>query len=142
MTAKEYLQQPYLLDKAINAKLAHYDQVKALATKTTTTLTGMPGGGGVSDKVGDGAVKLADYAMEINGEIDRYVDMKREVANWIAKVDNTDLRAILEHRHLAYQTWEQIAVDMNYTYRHIHRLHAAALQAFWKIHSVELMQMI
>lgn len=129
MTAKEYLQQPYLLDKAINAKLAHYDQVKALATKTTTVLTGMPGGGGVSDKVGDGVARLWELSREIDSEVDRYVDLKRAVANCIKQVGNAELRTVLEYRYLAYNSWEQIAVNMGYSYRMVLYIHSTALKA-------------
>ncbi|MHC1696441.1 MAG: hypothetical protein AB9835_14480 [Eubacteriales bacterium] len=129
MTTKEYLQQPYQLDKAINAKLAHYEQIQSMLTKITTTLTGMPSGGSTSDKIGDGVSKLVDLSNDINKDVDRYADIKRDVTSTIQKIGNAELRAVLEYRHLAFKSWEQIAVNMNYSYRTVLYIHSRALQA-------------
>lgn len=42
MTVKEYLGQAYRLDQRINSKLEQLESLNGLATKCTSTLTGMP----------------------------------------------------------------------------------------------------
>lgn len=42
MTAKEYLSQAYRLDQRINSKIEQVASLNDLATKCTSTLTGMP----------------------------------------------------------------------------------------------------
>jgi hypothetical protein len=42
MTAKEYLEQAYRLDQRINSKLEQVASLNELASKATSTLTGMP----------------------------------------------------------------------------------------------------
>ena len=42
MTVKEYLGQAYRLDQRINSKLEQVASLNELATKCTSTLTGMP----------------------------------------------------------------------------------------------------
>ena len=42
MTAKEYLSQAYRLDEQINCKIEQLSALNDLATKATSTLTGMP----------------------------------------------------------------------------------------------------
>ena len=118
MTAKEYLQQPYLLDKAINAKLAHYDQVKALATKTTTTLTGMPGGGGVSDKVGDGVARMVEISREIDDLQDQLVDKKAELLAVVNKVDDGQCRRLLKLLFIHLKPWSYIVEKMGISENH------------------------
>ena len=39
-------------------------------------------------------------------------------------------KEVLIRRYLMGKAWEQIAVEMNYTYRHVTRLHGTALQSF------------
>ena len=53
-------------------------------------------------------------------------------------LDNGDEIAVLYQRYFNYRKWEEIAVDMNYTYRGILKIHGRALQnlekVFTKIH--------
>ena len=61
-------------------------------------------------------------------DIDRLVDLKREMVTVIKAVANTECQTLLELRYLCFKTWEQIAVEMNYTVRNVHLLHKEALQ--------------
>ena len=127
MTVKEYLGQAYRLDQRINSKLEQVASLNELATKCTSTLTGMPrnpnrGTSTMADAVG----KIVDLQAEINRDIDRLVDLKREMVRLIKAVDNTEYQTLLELRYLCFRTWEQIAVDMGYSIQHIYRLREKA----------------
>lgn len=129
MTAKEYLSQAFRLDQRINSKLEQIASLNALATKCTSTLSGMPrnpnhGSSAASDAI----VKIIDLQTEINNDIDRLVDLKRELVKAIKSVDDTEYQILLELRYLCFKTWEQIAVEMNYRVRNIHILHSEALK--------------
>jgi DNA-directed RNA polymerase specialized sigma subunit len=130
MTAKEYLGQAYRLDQRINSKLEQVASLNKLATKCTSTLTGMPrnpnrGTSTMADAIG----KIIDLQAEINRDIDRLVDLKREMVKLIKAVDNTEYQTLLELRYLCFKTWEQIAVDMGYNVRHVYRLHDEAVES-------------
>ena len=127
MNAKEYLGQAYRLDQRINSKLEQVASLNELATKCTSTLTGMPrnpnrGTSTMADAVG----KIVDLQAEINRDIDRLVDLKREMVTVIKAVNNTEYQTLLELRYLCFRTWEQIAVDMGYSIQHIYRLREKA----------------
>lgn len=129
MTAKEYLSQAFRLDQRINSKLEQIASLNELATKCTSTLTGMPrnpncGTSAAADAIG----KIIDLQAEINSDIDRLVDLKQELVKAIKAVDNTEHQILLELRYLCFKTWEQIAVEMNYRVRNIHKLHSEALK--------------
>ena len=129
MTAKEYLSQAHRLDQRIDAKIAQVASLNDLATKCTATLTGMPrnpnsGGSSMTDAV----CKIIDLQEEINRDIDRLVDLKREIVGVIKAVEDTEYQILLEKRYLCFQTWEQIAVDMGYNVRHLYRIHEEALE--------------
>ena len=129
MTAKEYLSQARFLDNRINSKIQQVSSLNELATKCTATISDMPhspnsGGSTMADAV----CKIIDLQEEINKDIDRLVDLKREIMGVIKAVPNVEYQTILEKRYLCFISWEQIAVDMNYSMQHIHRMHSSALK--------------
>ena len=130
MTAKEYLGQAYRLDQRINSKLEQVLSLRELTTKATATMSDMPGGGSRNVyKMQDIIVKIVDLENEINADIDKLVDLKREMVTVIKAVTDPELQTLLELRYLCFKTWEQIAVDMQYSTRNIYKLHDTAIGA-------------
>lgn len=131
MNAKEYLCRIGRCDDRINAMLAEVEGLYAMVTKITPTLKGdTVSGGGFHDKIGDAVAKIVDLKEEINREIDRYVDMKREAAAMLDKLENHLYYMILHRKYVQHESLEQIAADMHYTYRWVCILHGRALQEF------------
>lgn len=129
MNAKEYLRQAYRLDQRINSKLEQVASLNELATKCTTTLTGMPRNPNRNTStMADAVAKIVDLQAEINHDIDHLVDLKREMFRLIKNVENTEYQTLLELRYLCFKTWEQIAVDMGYNVRHVYRIHDEAVE--------------
>jgi len=129
MTAKEYLGQARFLDMRINSKIQQVMSLNELATKCTSTISDMPknpnrGGSRMEDAI----VKIIDLEEEINRDIDKLVDLKRDIMTAIKAVPNTEYQTILEKRYLCFITWEQIAVDLNYSMQHTFRMHDKALK--------------
>ena len=72
-------------------------------------------------------IKIVDSENEINTEIDRLVDLKREMRGGvIGAVSQPDYQTLLELRYLCFKTWEQIAVSMGCSIQHIYRIHEQA----------------
>ena len=129
MTAKEYLGQAYRLDQRINSKLEQVLSLRGLTTKATATMSDMPGGGSRNIyKMQDIIAKIVDLEDDINRDIDALVDLKREMVSVIKAVENPEYQTLLELRYLCFKTWEQIAVDMNYSIEYTFRLHKKALE--------------
>lgn len=133
-SAKKYLQQIGQCDDRINAMLAEVDGLYAMITKITPTLKqDIVTGGGSQDKIGEAVAKIVDLKEEINREIDRFVDLKREAAAMLNKLENHLYYIILHRRYMQHETLEEIAADMHYTYRWVCILHGRALQAFVEV---------
>lgn len=129
MTAKEYLSQARYLDARINSKIRQVADLNELATKATTTLTGMPHNPNHGrSTMADCVAKIVDLQTEINADIDALVDLKRDILETIKAVANVEMQTILEKRYLCFQSWEQIAASMNYDIRWLYRLHGKALK--------------
>lgn len=132
MTAKQYLQQSFRLNAKIDANQMELERLRALATSIPSPDLSQDRvqGGTVSDRIGNTVAKIVDLEAKINVEIDQFIDLKREIRTRIDEINDDDLRLVLKNRYLNFQKWEQIAVDMNFTYRHVTRLHGEAIQAF------------
>ena len=126
MTAKEYLSQYRYINTNINSKKAQKQRLSELATCVSPPSDG-GGHSGVSDKVGSTVAKIADLDAEIKAEIDKLVDVQRDILQTIGKVDNECLRTILTERYINCWTFEQIADDIHYSYKQTCRLHGKAL---------------
>lgn len=128
MNAKDYLGQAYRLDQRINSKLEQVASLNELATKASHTLTGMPRNPNrATSMMADAIAKIIDLQAEIDRDIDRLINLKREIVSIIKAVVNTECQTILELRYLCFKSWEQIAVDMGYNVRHVYRLHDLAV---------------
>lgn len=128
MRAKEFLQKAYRIDQRINSKLEQVASLRELATKATATLTDLPSGGTrQTHSMENIIVKMADLEAEINQNIIELVELKGEIVSVIKKIDDPEHQTLLELRYLCFKTWEQIAVDMNYSVRNIYKLHDQSL---------------
>lgn len=76
---------------------------------------------------------IIELEAEINGDICKLVQMKKDIVHKIKAVQNTEYQTLLELRYLCFKSWEQIAVDMGYELRWLYRLHHRALDAVTEI---------
>ena len=129
MTAKEYFEQALTLNKRINSKLDHLSTLREMTTKASITLSDMPRSSSRNMcQMQDIISKIVDLENEINGDIDRFVDMKREYMRIIGEIRNPVFQLVMEQRYLCCRTWEKISEELGYDLRWLHRLHGRALQ--------------
>ena len=138
MTVKEYLSQAKFLDQRSNSKIQQVAALNDLATKATSTLTGMPHNPNhATSTMEETITKIIDLQAEINRDIDRLVDLKKELFSTIKAVGDTEFQTILEKRYLCFQSWEKISVEMGYDLRWLYRLHGKALDVVREITGLE-----
>ncbi len=129
MNTKTYLSQARYLDTRIKSKLQQVDSLNELATTCTSVLTGMPRNpSGSVSRMADAVCKIVDLQNDINRDIDKLVDLKKEIMGVIKAVINPEHQTLLEKRYLCFLSWEKIAVDMGYDLRYTHKLHIRALE--------------
>lgn len=133
MTAKEYLRSIRYLDHAINAKQAELAglQRDAENLRAVTYDTDKVQGNHVPDPM-QIVDKIVALQGEINAEIDRLVDLKREARTKIAKVCNGKFISLLTDIYINGYTLEQVAERVEKSYETIRGWHGQALQIFRK----------
>ena len=131
---KEFLEQVKHYDTHITIKQAEVDKLRAMMLKITPTLKqDVVSSSGSQDKLGDAIAKIVDLEAEINQAVDNYISKKREVRNVIDRIPDSDQYAVISRKYLLYETLEQIAVEMNMSYRNVCYIHGKALQTVSKI---------
>ena len=135
MQAKEFLNKIRYIDMMIDCEC---EQMQELQNRILSI--GSPLGDKVQasldpDKLTIPISKIIELENEINKDIDTLVDLKREAKQLIEKLDDNVEKLILYKRYFENKTFEQISVELNYSWRHIHRLHSSALQNFAKIYN-------
>lgn len=131
MTAKEYLQQIRKIDLLIQNKL---EQAQELRSKLEVKGINFESDGSTSatrnvTKMNELIVSVVTLEEEINQQIDLLINKKREVMELVDSLDNADEISLLYKRYFNYMSWEEIAVDMKFSYKHIHRIHGNALKS-------------
>lgn len=109
------------------------NQMKDERESLTISYDGMPKGTAISDKTARLATFIVDKENELLDTKYELVAMQREISKAIAKVENADYSRLLYMRYIDGLTWEEIAVNLHFTWRHVLRLHGRALQEVGKI---------
>ena len=117
----------------INNKLAEIYQLKTMVCSISVSMN--------EDKVqtsqgndilGNSVAKIIDLENEINKAIDAYVNKKEQIISQIDSIQDIMEYQVLFSRYIEFKTFEQIAVDNNYSVRQILRIHGNALVEFEK----------
>lgn len=126
----KYLKRYVILDQEIDRLVSDLDRLRSRLGKLTSTLSDLPGGGGSIYKSVDIDIvdKIVDLEAKINRRIDEFVRIREDIEQLINSVGDDKQRLLLSYRYIDGQQFEWIASTMHYSWRHIHRLHSAALQ--------------
>lgn len=138
MNAKTYLGQAYRMNQNINSKLEQLDQLRAMTCKVTSSFR--------EDKVSGtkdrcpmetAIIKVLSAEEDINKMIDLFIDLKDEISSAIQKLDGYETRLLLELRYLCFNSWEEIAMKMQYKTSYIYKMHGRALRKMEKAFNME-----
>ena len=134
MKAIDYLERIGKMDAMIETKREELERLRTLAEKITASVGGeRVQASGNQQKLEDCVIKIVQAQNEINARIDRFVDYKKEAMELIDRACDADCIRLLYKRYFSYMKWEEIAVDMNYTYQWISGgLHQRALSQVQK----------
>lgn len=141
--AKDFLMRV----RRLEGRIEQLEEIKRQAWEAETAITGnygariyrknaagesetvgyapVPRGGGDNRK-GESYAVLTDQCAR---EIIRLNHIKAETLAVISQIEDNTLARLLTSYYVMGKTWEQTAVDMSYSWRHIMNLHGRALEA-------------
>lgn len=124
MTTKQWLMRARNIDREITVLLKAYEETKDRLTKVTQTISGDIV---QHEKDPHKFDRLAELGEKIDSKVDELVDVRNEIYDTISKVESQQQRELLVRRYITGETFEQIAVNMKYSYKQICRIHGRAL---------------
>ena len=134
MSGREELNEMKDMAEEIRSNLKVLEEVKSQAYKVNSILNGLPFGKKVSDKVGEGAIKLVELEEELKEAAERYNEMSAKVIRKINKMKKVREKNILKLRYIVGRSFESIARIMQVSKSWIFQLHREALMSYEKIY--------
>ena len=136
MTAKEYLRQIAVLDAKIKRRQTEIEELKTAATHITTVFdeNKIQSSGRADDKIANIVTRWIAMEHQVAEMLEQLIDLRHKIIGEIHQLTDDRYIRILEMRYVDRETFEQIAVNMQYDIRWIYRLHGYALQEFANKH--------
>lgn len=126
---KQYLRRYQAAKKRAKRIQEEIDALRSSETSPVGLGDGLPHGSGTSDLSGY-AARWDALVRELEAEKERQMVTYREIRQQIRMVPDATEQEILSRRYLLDQSWEKIAIEMKYSYRHVTKLHGYALNHF------------
>lgn len=107
------------------------EELHAIATKQTARLKSDADsihGTGLNDRQGEILAELADLRSELQDELQKALGVQLEIERAIKELPERE-KYLIRAKYMESKTWEQIAVDMGYSWRQVHYIHSEALKA-------------
>lgn len=141
MKAKEYLRQVMKLDKMIASRELQCEEIRNRLEGVTAITYDKPS---VQSSVGGDNINLYDALIAKENEIKAIIldceQTRDEIVTAIYMLDNIQYSALLVKRYLEYdkdsfreKRFEQIAVEMGYSYDRVVHMHGEALKEMQKL---------
>ena len=134
MTAREYLKQLEVLDFQIHDDLLTLSAMKSNASGVRAVdyscdkVQTSP----VSDRLCDDVIKYTTFDKQINEEIDRFVDAKRQIIKEIRGLHDKNYIQVLTKIYVQFRSVKTTAQEIGKSYSHTVTLHNQALEKFEK----------
>ena len=133
MKAKEYLQQLKKLDVMIGNKMIEIDQWKAIASGTTSCSDGeRVQASGSQQKMADAVTRYMDIQSELDADIDRFINTKKEVIRTIEELEPIEYD-LLHMIYVQYLTLNDVADKYKKGYSWATTMHGRALKQVQRI---------
>lgn len=129
MKAKTYLRQYEDAESRVKLLSKEYEEEELMidAIKSTTDFDGMPRGkSNGRNTVLDKVIRLEKKHSELLEAKAEALEIRQRIFNTIYKVQGEEQKVLIK-RYIDLKRWEKIAVEMNYSWSGIHKLHRRAL---------------
>lgn len=134
LTPKAYFNQVFELERKMDSKISERDAIMG-------TLTGAPAmeenktySNQFHSTTESAVMRLIGYSDQTNEYVSELVNLQIRISNEINYLEKYNHQMVLRERYLCSKKFEEIAVEQNYGYRHVIRLHGEALKEFGQLY--------
>ena len=142
MTAKEYLQQIYIISKKITRLRQLAERLRSEAYSVDSPMGSMSPDkvqtSFSSDKMERMIARMDKTDRHIRAEQNRLKEQSLKIQQQIEALKDERYRSILFSRYVLCKTWEKVAEDVPCDVRHVYRLHGDALKAFVDLYADDI----
>lgn len=128
---KQELKEYYWIRRNITKSEHRLMELEAAAIKITTQLKkkhdAIVGRGNTSDKVGNAVADIEAAREKLAEQILASYAVLAEIEKAIGVLPARECY-LIRARYIELLSWEQIAVDMNYSWQWVHKIHSSALE--------------
>lgn len=126
---KSLLYRSWTAQAMIESDSELQQRLRCAAKKITPTLSQAPCHGSDQDKLSGIVAKIVDLDNKIQDDVNQLVEALGRNRDIINNISDERYKLILTKRYLNHKHWEDIASEMCYRWRGIHKLHIKALVA-------------
>lgn len=130
MTSKEWLMRGRGIEREIKALEQSQRETYERLTRATTSLDKISVRATKDPHLFDAYAALSD---KIQARTAALIGVRVEIIQAVERLEDANQRTLLIERYVNGKTFEEIAADMHYTWRHVHRVHGAALIEMHKV---------
>ena len=112
--------------KQLKERIKELEEIKT--SIKSQVITDMPTGNGEGTDILSLIVMIEDAETELIQKEKQLIATMNKIEHTIDNVENSLDRCILRARYIECKAWEQICVELNYSWRQIHRLHSNILK--------------
>lgn len=129
MAAKEWLGRARKLRLRLSALEDSKQRAYARAVSSTAGMSERVSGGEPGDKL----AVYAEVSLAADQQIEKLEQVRAEILHVIGQVEDNTLATLLTEYYVNDKTWEEVAVQMQYSWRWVRRLHVRALEQVQEI---------
>jgi DNA-directed RNA polymerase specialized sigma subunit len=133
MTAKQWLNRARRIDREIRTL---EEVITSTRERLESVTQSYSGDGAQSTKDPHKFDRLVELESLVNEKIDEQIKIKTEILEAISQIRDRRQRIVLTEYYLNMKTWEQVAVEINYSWRQVMNIHGRALQEMQRIISL------
>lgn len=122
-----YLKRYRLLDKEIDERLEEIAHWREKLQKVTAVYSKEPLGGGSIHRREELIARLIDTEREITEDLAYLMTLREDIERRVEDVEDSREQLLLRYRYLRGMTFEEIAVELDLSWRWVHILHSRAL---------------
>ncbi len=128
MTAKEFLSQPYNLNRTLSFKTKLLESLREHSPCAGINYSGMPKAPSIDrSQVEKTALRIVSLETEIKEQRSKLQASIKQVSEAISRVGDIESETLLEMRYLSYLDWGEISATLGYSSSTLFRKHREAL---------------